>query len=144
MSRVRVLNEILKPGVAGKDFKVSLLSLLNKTKKHLKIPQMMKLVNIALIPKPGKQNLHDIDNHRGIVLIDKFRSLLMRMLLNDKYSIIDSFMSDSNVGGRKGRSVRDHLLIVNGIVHDHHKSKTNPVTFKILDYRLRFDSMWSE
>ena len=45
-----LISEILKPGVAGKDFKMSLLSLLNKTKKHLKIPHMMKIVNIALIP----------------------------------------------------------------------------------------------
>ena len=49
------INEIIKQGVAGHDFKMSLLSLLNYTKKHLQIPQMMKIVNIALIPKPGKE-----------------------------------------------------------------------------------------
>ena len=68
----------------------------------------------------------------------------MRMLLNDKYDILNDFMSDSNVGGRKGRSVRDHLFIVNGIVHDHYKSKEKHVTFQILDYSLCFDSMWFE
>ena len=88
------MNEILKPGVAGKNFKMSLLSLLNQTKKQLKIPQMMKIVNIALIPKPGNRNLLHIENHTGIFLIHKFRSLFMRMLLNDKYDIIDNFMSD--------------------------------------------------
>ena len=98
-----LISEILKPGVAGKDFKMSLLSLLNKTKKHLKIPHMMKIVNIALIPKPGNRYLLHIENHRGIFLIHKFQSLLMRMLLNDKYDTIDEFMSDSNVGGRKGK-----------------------------------------
>ena len=118
-----LINEILKPGVAGHSFKLSLLLLLNNTKKHMKIPHMMKTVNIALIPKPGRRNLQHIENHRGIFLIHKFRSLLMRMLLNDKYNTIDDFMSDSNVGGRKGRSVRDHLFMVNGIIKDHHKSK---------------------
>ena len=98
---------------------------------------MMQIVNIALIPKPGKGNLQHIDNHRGIVLIHKFCSLLMRMLLNDNYEKVDEFMSDSNVGGRKGRSVRDHLFMVNGIVFDHHNSQ-------ILDYFLCFDSMWFE
>ena len=105
-----LINELLKPGVAGKDFKIAILALLNKTKKSLMIPNMMKIVNIALIPKPGKRNLQHIENHRGIFLIHMFRSLLMRMLLNDKYDTIDDFMSDSNVGGRKGRSVRDHLF----------------------------------
>ena len=46
------INELLKPKVAGRDFKVSLLRLLNKTKDQLEIPEMMKHVNIALIPKP--------------------------------------------------------------------------------------------
>ena len=139
-----LINELFKPGVAGKDFKMAILSLLNNTKAHLKIPHMMQIVNIALIPKPGKKNMHHIENHRGIFLIHKCRSLLMRMLLNDKYDILNDFMSDSNVGGRKGRSVRDHLFIVNGIVHDHYKSKEKHVTFQILDYSLCFDSMWFE
>ena len=139
-----LINEILKQGVAGRDFKLSLLSLMNKTKQHLKIPHMMKVVNIALIPKPGRRNLLHIENHRGIFLIHKFRSLLMKMLLNDKYEIIDNFMSDANVGGRKGKSIRDHLFVVNGVIHDHHNSKTQPVTFQIMDYKLCFDSMWYE
>ena len=44
--------------------------------------------------------------------------------------------------GQKGRSVRDHLFIVNG--DDHYKSNKNPVTFQILDYKLCFDSLWFE
>ena len=62
---------------------------------------MMKHVNIALIPKPGKRNLKHIANHMGIFLIHKYRSLIMRMILDDKYDIIDNYMSDSNVGGRR-------------------------------------------
>ena len=61
-----LVSESLKLGVAGKDFKLSLLSLLNKTKELLQIPKMMKKVNIALIPKPGKKKLQEIENHRGI------------------------------------------------------------------------------
>ena len=61
-----LINEILKPGVAGKYFKMSLLSLLNKTKEHLKIPQMMKIVNIALIPKTGRRNLLHGDIRKGL------------------------------------------------------------------------------
>ena len=118
-----LINNLFKPGVAGKDFKMAILSLLNNTKAHLKIPHMMQIVNIALIPKSGKKNLHHI------FLILKFRSLSMRMLLNDKYDTLNDFMSDSNVGGRKGQSVRDHPFIVNGIVHDHYRSKEKDVTF---------------
>ena len=79
-----LINELLKKGVAGKDFKMSLLLLLNKTKDKLEIPQMMTHVNIAMIPKGGKRNLKDISNHCGIFLIHRYRSLIMRMLLEDK------------------------------------------------------------
>ena len=139
-----IINELFKPVVAGKGFMVSLLSLLNKTKDLNEIPQMMKNVNIALIPKPGKRKLKGIYNHRGIFLIPKYRSLLMRMLLNDNYDIIDDYMSDSNVGGRKNRSIRDHLFIVNGILHEHSKSKTIPISIQILDYKNSFDSLWQD
>ena len=104
-----LINDLFKPGVAGNDFKVSLLSLLNYTNKYLEIPQMMKNVNIALIPKPGKRKLEHIENHRGIFLINKFRSLLMKLVLNDKYSIIDDFMSDSNIALL--RSIEGGVLI---------------------------------
>ena len=114
-----LINELLKPEVSGSDFKMSLLSLLNKTKEKLEIPKMMKHVNIALIPKPGKRNLKHIENHRGIFLIHKYRSLIMRMILDDKYDIIDNYMSDSNVGDRRERGIRDHLFIVNGVMHQH-------------------------
>ena len=77
-----LVNELLKPGVAGQNFKLSLLQLLNEFKQKLEIPNMMKHVHIAFIP--GKQNLRSISNHRGIFLINKYRSLLMQILLNDK------------------------------------------------------------
>ena len=103
---------------------------------------MMKNVNIALIPKTGKRKKHMIDNHRGIFLIHKYKSLLMRMLLNDKHPIIDEHMTESNIGGRKNRGIRDHLFVVNGVIFEHCKSKTNPVSFQIMDFKSCFDSLW--
>ena len=144
MQRPGRINELLKPEVAGYDSKMSLLSLLNKTKETLEIPHMMKHVNIALIPKAGRRDLKSISNHRGIFLIHKYRSLIMRMILDDKYDIIDNYMSDSNVGGRRERGIRDHLFIVNGIIHQHCNSKTSPITIQILDYQSCFDSLWQD
>ena len=137
-----LINELFKPGVAGSDFKLSLLLMLNKCKESLEIPQMMTHVNIALIPKSGKKNLRDISNHRGIFLIHKYRSLIMKMLLDDNYNTLDNYMSDSQVGGRKDRGIRDHLFIINGIIHEHFKSKTNPISIQIMDYSCCFDSLW--
>ena len=83
----------------------------------------MKSVNIAMIPKSGKANSQSISNQRGIFILSVFRSLLMKMLLKDEYKMIDEFMSDSNVGGRRGRRIQDHLFIINGIIFDHARSR---------------------
>ena len=139
-----LMNELLKPGVAGHDFKMSLLSLMNKIKDQLEIPEMMKHVNISLIPKPGKRNLRIIFNHRGIFLIHKYRSLLMRMLLDDEYDTIDKYMSDSNVGGRKDIGICDHLFVINGIIQEHCTSQSKPITIQIFDYKTCFYSMWQD
>ena len=138
-----LVNEILKPGVAGLDFQMSLLSLINQCKEQLEIPHMMRKVNIALIPKTGKKDIHNINNHRGIFLIHKYRSLILRMMLNDEYHKIDKHMSDSNVGGRKERGIRDHLFIVNGVIHEH-KDTNEAISIQIFDFKSCFDSMWSE
>ena len=50
-------------------------------------------------------------------------------------------MSDSNVGGRKRKNIRNHIFIVNGIMIEALKNKTN-VDIEILDYRRCFDGMW--
>ena len=54
---------------------------------------------------------------------------------------IDANMSDSNVGGRKRKNIRNHLFIVNGIITEALKQKKN-IDIEILDYKQCFDSMW--
>ena len=106
---------------------------------------MMKDVNVVMIPKPKKQSLHHIENQRGIFLISVYRSILMKLLLKDEYNTIDSFMSDSNVGGRKGRRAQDHIFIINGIIYDHARSnKKKQISICIYDCEQCFDSMWQD
>ena len=50
-------------------------------------------------------------------------SLLLRMLLNYKYEILDQLMSDSNIGGRRNRGIGDHLFIANGSIDEHKTPK---------------------
>ena len=135
------VNEIFKSG--GHDLKHSILKMLNLTKDRMEIPNSMKNVNIAMIPKPGKGASNSISNQRGIFILSIFRSILMKILLKDKYQMIDDYMSDSNVGGRKGRRIQDQLFVINGIVFDHARAKNKKsITIGIYDYRLCFDSMW--
>ena len=90
--------------------------MLNITKEKIEIPNMMKNLNVVMIPKPRKPNSHDLENQRGIFVLSIYRSILMKMLLKDEYKKVDEYMSDANAGGRKGRRSQDHLFIVNGII----------------------------
>ena len=51
-------------------------------------------------------------------------------------------MSDSNVGGRKKKSIRNHVFIINGIINNVVNGKADPIDVEIIDYRQCFDSMW--
>ena len=46
---------------------------------------MMKVVNVAMIPKPGKPGLHNLENQQRVFLISGFCSILMKLLLKDEY-----------------------------------------------------------
>ena len=140
-----LINEIFKPNIGGSDLQKALLKLVNKTKNTHVIPEFMKLVNIVMIPKPGKLNSHILHNQRGIFLISTFRSIILKLLLKDEQKKIDAFMSDGSVGGRKGRRIQDHLFIVNGVIFEQTRSKTSKgISISIYDSQQCFDSLWKE
>ena len=51
-------------------------------------------------------------------------------------------MSDSNVGARKNRNIRDHLFVVNGGMNNGINGKGEPTDLKIYDIKRCFDAMW--
>ena len=104
-------------------FKKCLLHKLNKTKDSLDISEMIKYVNVVMLPKPGKPGIHELENQRGVFLISVFRSILMNLPLMVKYKVLDSFMADLNKGARKDIIIQDHLFIVNGIIYNNTRSK---------------------
>ena len=67
----------------------------------------------------------------------------MKLIYQDYYSIIDESMSDSQVGARKGKNIRNHIWIVNGIISDVLSQKSKkPIDIQIFDYKQCFDSLW--
>ena len=50
-------------------------------------------------------------------------------------------MSSSNVGGRKGRSMRDQLFIINGIINEVVNGKGKPIDLQSTDILKAFDKM---
>ena len=82
----------------------------------------------------------DLENERGIFIVTVLRSILMKLIYNDKYSIIDSNMSDSNVGARRKKNIRNHIFVINGIIYDVLSSKKKKaIDIQIMDYKQCFE-----
>lgn len=136
-----LINELFKPSVAGTDLKCALLKLMNGIKKENKVPDFMKTANITTIYK-NKGEKTDLSNDRGVFVLSCFRTILDKLIYFDSYETIDSAMSDSNVGARKGRNIRNHLFIINGVMNSVKQGEAEPVDIQLYDIKQCFDSMW--
>ena len=136
------INELFKDGVAGRNLKLSILHFFNKMKKEDEISDFVRLADVSTIYK-GKGAKCELINDRGIFIVTILRSILMKLIYLDYYSILDKSMSDSQVGARKMKNIRNHIWIINGIITDVLSSKSkNPIDIQIFDYKQCFDSLW--
>ena len=135
-----IIREIFMKDSIGEDLKYSLLMLCNKVKETRQLPEFMQKTNICAIYK-GRGDFLSLESDRGIFLITIFRTILMKMVYKDKYPLIDKSMSDSNIGARKQKNIRNHIFVVNSVMHDVLKNKNKkPVELMVLDYKQMFDS----
>ena len=96
-----ISRSIFHESIIGKNLKESILIMFNLLKKEGKVANFMRKATITTIPKKGSKFV--LKNERGIFIVNSVRTLLMRLLYNTKYDIIEKNMSDSNVGeGKKG------------------------------------------
>ena len=135
-----IIRDIFKEESIGENLKNSMLILYNKIKETGKLSVFMRLVNISAIYK-GRGELNDLNSDRGIFLVSIFRTIMMKMIYKDKYDVIEDSMSDSNIGARKKKNIRNHIFVVNSIIHDVLSKKSKePVDIMVLDYKQMFDS----
>ena len=133
--------ELFKYG--GKDLKKSLLHFCNEVKSRQVYPEVLHPSNITSLYK-NKGEKADLNNDRGIFNVVKIRSILDKLVYNEKYEVIDKNMSSSNIGGRKNRNIRDHLFVINAILHDASKDKKKSIDIEIYDIKKCFDKMWTQ
>ena len=55
------------------------------------------------------------------------RSVLDRLVCSDCYTMIDDNLTDSNVGAKKGRNIRDNIFVLGAVVNSAIKGKEDPV-----------------
>ena len=71
------------------------------------------------------------------------KKILEKLIYNDIYKDIDQNMSDCNIGSRKKRNIRDHLLIIHGVIYSVIRGKEDLVDIQIYDIEKAFDTLWS-
>ena len=131
--------ELFSDGVIGNDLRDSLLIMMNKMKGQMKIPDSLRNANITILHK-NKDKL-DLNNWRGIFVTSVIRAILMKMIYGRTYEIVDKNMSDAQIGARKGKSVRNHLFVLNAILSDVLSSKKKQaIDISILDFKQMFDA----
>ena len=71
-----------------------------------------------------------------------FRSILDRLIYNDEYKKIDTNLTDSNVGARKERNIRDNIFVMNAIINSSRKENKEALDCQVFDIEKCFDSLW--
>ena len=103
----------------------------------------MQLANISTIYK-NKASRMEMKNDRGIFILSVFRKILDKLLYLDKYPDIDKNMSDSNIGARKERNIKNHLFVVYGIIISVLNDGTSCIDIQVYDLIQAFNSLWLE
>ena len=131
--------ELFKEGTLGNDLKLSLLLLMNKIKSEQVIPECLRKANITILHK--KSNKLDLNNWRGIFVCSVLRKILMKLIYGRTYDKVAWSMTDSQIGARRNKSVRNHLFVLNCILSDVMSSnKKTPVDLNIMDFKQMFDA----
>lgn len=138
-----MINELFKDDYIGDDLKRALLSMFNAIKNQHVIPSFMNHQNITTIYK-NKGPRSNLENDRGIFIMNVMKKVLDKLLYADNYEDIDQHMSDSNVGSRKKRNSKDHLLIIHGVINSVVNGNEDCVDIQIYDLEKAFDSLWLE
>ena len=133
------ISELFKDGIIGSNLKESLLMMFNSMKDAMFIPDCLKTAQVTILHKKSCRT--DLGNWRGIFVCSVLRSILMKLIYSRTYEKVNASMTDSQIGARKNKSVRNHLFILNSIISDVMGSvKKEPIDLNVMDFRQMFDA----
>ena len=138
-----LINEIFMEDCAGHDMETAMLLLLNGIKENFQFPEYILRQNISTLFK-NKGSRLEMNNERGIFILSTIKKILDKLIYLDKFEDIDKNMSNSNIGARKGRNVKDHLFLIYGIINSVIRGNEPSIDIQIYDLEKAFDALWLE
>ena len=67
-----------------------------------------------------------------------------KLIYNDEYESIDKNLTDSNVGARRNRNIRDNIFVMNAILLNVRRRKLKGTDVQIFDAEKCFDKLWAK
>ena len=104
------INELFKYPLIGSDLENAILKMVNGIKAHYYVPPIMQLSNITTIHKKVLSK-HSLESDRGIFSLSVFKKIIDWLIYQEKYPLLDQSMTDSNIGSRRGKNIKNHLFI---------------------------------
>ena len=101
----------------------------------------MSLENIVSIHK-GKGSRSELDNDRGIFILNIIRNIKDRLVYNEIYETIEKNMSDSQVGAQREKGIRNHLFVLYSIINSVRQNESPPIDLTVYDVKKCFDKLW--
>ena len=95
------VSELFKKDVIGDYLKISILLMMNRVMKELKIQQCLTRANITILHKKGCKL--DLNNWREIFVCSLLRNILMKLIYERTYNVVSSSMTDVQIGLEKIR-----------------------------------------
>ena len=69
-------------------------------------------------------------------------NIIDKMIYEDNYDGIEDSMSDSNIGARRKKNIRNHLFIIYGIINAVIQGQDGCIDIQIYDLIQAFDALW--
>ena len=114
---------------------------MNRIKAEQIYTKCLEKCNITSIWKQkGPRN--DFASYRGIFRVNIFRSILDKLIYIDEYDNIDANLTDSNVGARRSRNIRDNIFVLNAILNSMKGTSKEDIDIQVYDVEQCFDSLW--
>ena len=95
---------------------MAILKLVNGIKSKYLIPSTIQMSNITTIYKSSGSR-QDLESDRGTFSLSVYRKIIDKLIYQEKYPMIDENMSNSNIGARKKRNIKNHLFIIYAIIN---------------------------
>ena len=84
----------------------------------------------------------DLNFYRGLFTINVFRSILDKLIYIDEFETIDKNLTDSNVGGRRGRNIRDNIFVISATINSIKNGSEEACDITVYDIEKCFDALW--